>query len=213
MSVFKVKLQHITQGLLDLDPSTHPLAAGSGSSPATYGQLGEPFGEDFPSSGAASLQRQMFATGPNRTYRLLKDGDTFTDCNYWKRFAYPQVAREFAFIEVVTDDGSIYSDVPGENTFAAGNTETLTTAFTGTVIDFVNTYGGAASFLQVQNLDGSIAIDGELNGDANVTFRLLAGETQIFNSGDLQITLLRLKADSGTPSASWIASIRSVCNS
>jgi hypothetical protein len=210
MSVFKVKLQHITQGLLDLDPSTHPLAAGTG---ATYGQLGDPFGEDFSSSGAASLQRQMFAAGPNRSYRLLKDGDTFTDCNYWKRFAFPQVAHEFAFIEVVTDDGSVYSDVPGENTYAAGNTETLTTAFAGTVIDFVTTHGGAATFLQVQNLDATIGIDGELNADTNVTFRLLAGETQIFNSGDLQITLLRLKADSGTPDASWIASIRSVCTS
>ena len=213
MSVFKVKLQHLNQGLLDLDPSTHPLASGTGNQPATYGVLGSPFGGDFPSSGAASLQRQMFAAGPNRSYRLLKDGDQFTDCNYWKRFAYPQVAHEFAFIEVVTDDGSVYSDVPGENTYAAGNTETLTTAFTGTVIDFVNTHGGPATFLQVQNLDGSIAIDGELNGDVNVTFRLAAGETQIFNSGDLQITLLRLKADSGTPSASWISSIRSVCTS
>ena len=213
MSVFKVKLQNVNQGLLDLDPSTHPLAAGSGNQPATYGQLGDPFGEEWASSGAASLQRQIFVAGPNRTYRLLKDGDTFTDCNYWKRFAFPQVAREFAFIEVVTDDGSIYSDVPGENTFAAGATETLSTDYADTVIDFVNTHGGPATFLQVQNLDGTIAMDGELNGDTNVTFRLAAGETQIFNSGDLQITLLRLKADSGTPDASWIASVRSVCNS
>ena len=213
MSVFKVRLQHLTQGQLDLDPTTHPLAAGSGSSPATYGQLGDAFGVDHAASGAASLQRQMFAAGPNRSYRLLKDGETFTDCNYWKRFAFPQVAAEFAFIETVTDDGSIYSDVPGENTYAAGATETLTTAFTGTVIDFVTTHGGPASFLQVQNLDGSITITGELNADTNVTFTLLAGETQIFNSGDLQITLLRLKSASGTPSASWIASIRSTCTS
>ena len=213
MSVFRVKVQHLTQGLLDLDPATHPLATGSGTEPATYGQLGEPFGTDFAASGAASLQRQVFAAGPNRSYRLLKDGDTFTDCNYWKRFAFPQVAAEFAFIEVVTDDGSIYSDVPGENTFAAGNTETLTTALSATVIDFVTTYGGPANFLQVHNLDGAITITGELNGDVNVTFTLLAGETQIFNSGDLQITLLRLASASATPDASWIASIRSVCGS
>ncbi len=213
MSVFRVKVQHLTQGLLDLDPSTHPLATGSGTEPATYGQLGEPFGTDFAASGTASLQRQMFAAGPNRSYRLLKDGDTFTDCNYWKRFSFPTVAAEFAFIEVVTDDGSIYSDVPGENTFAAGATETLSTTIADTVIDFVTTYGGPATFLQVHNTDGSIAIDGELNGDVAITFRLLAGEIQIFNSGDLQITLLRLVADSGTPDARWIASIRSVCNS
>jgi hypothetical protein len=35
----------------------------------------------------------------------------------------------------------------------------------------------------------------------------------MFNQGDLVITKLRLKAASGTPSANWIASIKSVCNS
>ena len=207
MSVFKVKLQNTQQGLLDLDPSTNP------GSNATYGDLGEPFGTDFSNSGTASLQRQIFVAGPNNSYRLLQDGETFTDCNYWKRFAYPQLGLEFAFIEVVSDDGSIYSDIPEENVFAKGATETLSTNFTDTAIDFVTTYGGAARFLQVQNLDGTIAIDGELNGDTDVTFRLAAGETQIFNNGDIAISLLRLKADSGTPSASWIASIRSECNS
>lgn len=213
MSVFRVKLQNVEQGLMDLDPSTHPLAAGSGSSPATYGQLGEAMGQEWPNSESQSRQRQMFVAGPGRTYRLLKDGETFTDNNYWKRFAYPQVGREFSFIEVVTDDGSIYSDVPEENTFAAGATETLTTDFADTAIDFVTDHGGAARFLQVQNLDATIGVQGELNGDTNVTFNLNAGETQIFNQGDLAITLLRLKADSGTPDVSWIASVRSVSNS
>jgi len=190
---------------MDLDPSTHPTTG-------TYGQLGVPFGADNTNSGAASIQRQIFAAGPNRTYRLLVDGSTFTDCNYWKRFSYPTVAQEFAFIETVTDDGSVYSDIPSENTFAAGATETLDTDLSGTVIDFVTTYGGPARFLQVQNLD-STGITGELNGDTNVTFTLSTSETQIFNQGDLSITMLRLATDSGTSSASWIASIRSTCNS
>lgn len=195
MSVFRVKLQNVKQGLLDLDPSTY--VAG-----ASYGQLGTAF--------ATSKQRQIFVAGPNRTYRLLKDGDQFTDCNYWKRFAYPQVAQEFAFIEVVTDDGSVYSDVPSENTFAKGGTPTLTDSFADTVIDFVATYGGAAQMLMVQNLDGTHHVQGELNGDANVTFTLNENETQIFNSGDLAITKLRLKGVTGTPQATWLASIRSV---
>jgi len=203
MSVFKVKLQTLKQGLLDLDPSTHPLAAGTGN--GLYGDLGDPI--------SVSLQRQMFVAGPNRTYRLLKDGETFTDCNYWKRFAVPQVSAEFSFIEVVSDDGSIYSDVAEENVFAAGNTETLDTTLDNTVIDFVTTYGGAARFLQVQNLDATQVVTGQLNGDVNITFTLNPGETQIFNNGDLSITLLKLAAGAGTPDVSWIASIRSVCNS
>ena len=198
MSVFQVQLNNVNQGLLDLDPTTD--VAGH-----TYGLLGSAF--------AVSKQRQIYVAGPNRTYRLLKDGEQFTDCNYWKRFAFPQMAYDQAFITVISDDGSIYSDVAEENTFAKGATATLTTALSGTVIDFVNTYGGPARFLQVQNLDGTKTVTGELNGDVNVTFTLGAGESQIFNNGDLAITLLRLKTSASTSQASWIASIRSTCNS
>jgi hypothetical protein len=202
MSVFQVKLNNIAQGLLDIDPSTHPLSTGSA---ATYGRLGTPF--------TTSKQRQIWVAGPNRRYRLLRDGDTFTDCNYWKQFAYPQTTYERAFINVVTDDGSVYSDIAEENVFTKGATEVLSTSFADTVIDFVTTYGGPAKFLSVQNLDGSIAITGELNGDTNVTFKIAANETMMFNQGDLLITYLRLKSASGTPSASWIASIKSTCTS
>jgi len=198
MSVFKVQLNNIAQGRLDLDPTT--------DTSGTYGQVGSPF--------AISKQRQIWVAGPNRRYRLLKDGDQFTDCNYWKQFAYPQTTLEKAFIAVVTDDGSVYSSNPDENTYTKGATVTLDTSFATTVIDFVNTYGAPARFLSVQNLAGSsINITGELNGDTNVTFTIAQGETMMFNQGDMMITMLRLKAASGTPTASWIASINSTCNS
>lgn len=202
MSVFKVQLNNIQQGLLDLDPTTDPNASGTN---AIYGDVGTPF--------SVSLQRQIWVAGPNRRYRLLKDGATFTDCNYWKQFAYPQTSYDKAFISVVTDDGSIWSADPSENVFTEGATVTLTTNFSDTVIDFVNTYGGPAQFLSVQNLDATIKITGELNGNTNVTFVVDAGSTMMFNQGDMVITMLRLKAASGTPQASWIASIQSTCNS
>ncbi len=197
MSVFRVKLNNNEQGRLDLDPST--------DTSSTYGQLGTPF--------TTSKQRTIWVAGPNRSYRLLKDGDTFTDCNYWKKFTADEVGYTNSFIEVVSDDGSIYSDIPEENVFSVGATETLSTSFSDTVIDFVTDHGGAARFLSVQNLDGSIAVTGELNGDTNITFKLAAGETMMFNQGDMVITMLRLKGASSTPSASWIASIKSTCNS
>lgn len=197
MSVFRVKLQNTNQGRMDIDPST--------DTSSTYGNVGTAF--------TTSKQRQIYVAGPNRSYRLLKDGDTFTDCNYWKRFAHPTVSLADSFIEVVDDDGSIYSDIPEENVFTVGNTETLSTSYADTVIDFVTDYGGPAKFLSVQNLDGSIAVFGELNADTNVTFKLLANEVMMFNQGDMVITMLRLKSASATPSASWIASIKSTCNS
>ncbi len=198
MSVFQVQLNNVKQGLLDLDPSTD--VAGH-----TYGNLGTAF--------ATSKQRQIYVAGPHRTYRLLVDGATFTDCNYWKRFAYPQVDYQFAFIKVVTDDGSVYSDVPSENVSVHGATITTTTSFADNIIDFVNTYGGPATFLQVQNRGSSSdLVTGQLNGDANVTFVLAAGDTQVFNVGDMMITMLKLKG-SGSISANWLASVKSTINS
>lgn len=69
MSVFRVKLNNAQQGLLDIDPST--------DTSATFGMVGTPF--------TTSKQRQIFVAGPTNRYRLLQDGDTFTDCNYWVR--------------------------------------------------------------------------------------------------------------------------------
>ena len=92
MSVFRVKLNNAAQGALDINPSTLL---------------------EF----NTSIQRTIYVTGPKRIYRKLLDGETFTDCNYWKKFAYPQVPYDQAFIEVVSDDGSIYSEIEEENNY------------------------------------------------------------------------------------------------
>lgn len=188
MSIFRVKLQTVGQGQLDVDVN--------GAQVAT------------------SKQRSVYVMGPKKINRKLNDGDTFVDCNYWKKFAYPQVAYGEAFIEVVDDDGTVYSDVESENTFAVGSTFTLATSYNGTnVIDFVGTYGVPAQFMQVTNNDGSIAITAELNGDAAVVFSLAAGESQVFNTGDLAITQIRLKSASGTPTATVLASVKAAIRS
>jgi hypothetical protein len=189
MSVFKVKLNNVGQGRLDIDPST-----------------GLPI--------ATSKQRSIYVAGPNRKYRKLMDGETFTDNNYWKQFAVDVAGYEAAFIEVVSDDGSVYSDIAEENVFAIGDSFTLATTYnSNNTVDFVDTYGGPATFLQITNTDGSIAITGEINGDTNVVFTLAAGETQVFNTGDLRITQLRLKSASGTPVATILGSVRSIATS
>jgi hypothetical protein len=195
MSVFRVKLQNIGQGQLDMDPTT-----------ASQNNLGSAF--------TVSKQRTIYVMGPKKINRKLRDGETFTDCNYWKRFTADVAGYDKSFIEVVSDDGSVYSDVEDENTFAFGGTYTLSTSYTTpNTIDFANTYGSPAKFMQVTNNDGSIAITGELNASTNVTFTLAAGETQVFNHGDLPITKLRLKSASGTPTATVIAAVKSAVNS
>jgi hypothetical protein len=153
-----------------MNPATHPLVAGEA---ARYGDLGDPQ--------TTSIQRQIFVAGPGRKYRLLKDGDTFTDCNYWKQFAYPQCSLEKAFINVLDDDNSVWSDVAEENTFGVGDTLTLATDYsTDNTKDFVTDCGGPARFLMLQNQSsGTTTV--ELNGDTNLTFTMATNTTLVFD--------------------------------
>jgi hypothetical protein len=191
MSVFRVKLNNSAQGALDINPSTLL---------------------EF----STSIQRTIFVTGPKRIYRKLTDGDTFTDCNYWKKFAYPQVPYDQAFIEVVTDDGSIYSEVEEENNYPKVYTLTVLdgSAFAANVCDIIGDTGAAANFVQINNAAGGGDVRVKLNGLAGAIFDLNAGDTQVFNYGDLAVTKLNFDNNSGSDAdVQVIVSIKSVCQS
>ncbi len=209
MSVFKVKLNNAQQGLMDLNPATAtPYSA------LDYSDLGSQMNP--------SVQRTIYVAGPGRTYRSLSDGDQFTDCNYWKRFAYPQVPLDQAFIEVVTDDGSVYSDDSEENTYAlifGGDTDYTVangSAFTDNVIDITGTYGSYAKFVQISNL-GTVSpgqdIKVKLNGSATAIMQLAAGDTQVFNAGDLSVTKLEFQGGTSDTTLQVILSVKSLCYS
>ena len=192
MSVFKVNLNNLIQGKLDINPAT---------------------GVEF----VDSIQRTIYVTGPNRIYRKLNDGDQFTDCNYWKRFAYPQTSYDQAFIEVVTDDGSIYSDIPEENTYPLVYDFTVNNGdvFADHVADIVGDTGYAANFVQIASTDaagGDVKV--KLNGLTGAIFDLKAGDTQVFNYGDLSVTKLNFENTSGSDQTMQvIVAARSACNS
>lgn len=204
MSVFKVTLNNSAQGMLDLNPATAiPMTGGQ------YGNLGQEM--------SPSVQRTVYVAGPNRIYRKLKDGQQFTDCNYWKRFAYPNLPLDQAFITVVSDDGSVYSDISEENTYplvynlAVANVST----FAENVVDILGDTGGFAVFVQISN-QGSTAVKVRLNGSANAIFDLGASETQVFNSGDLSITMLEFAntvSGGSETDIQVLVSVRTVCQS
>jgi len=203
MSVFRVQLNNTQQGLLDLDPST--ASAGGVTGTGLGSQL------------IPSIQRGVYVMGPNLINRLLIDGNTFTDCNYWKRFAFPQVPLNEAIVEVVTDDGSVYSDIAAENTFPKVFDITATggSVFTDNQADIVAA-GGFATFAQITNQDATQDVTVRLNGVADSVFDLPANTTQVFNAGDLLITLIEIDNSlSGSTDADIqiLVSIRSVCNS
>jgi hypothetical protein len=197
MSVFKVHVNYpAAQGYLDLNPAT-----------ASQGFLGNQM--------QPSKQRTIFVTGPNRRYRELFDGQTFTDCNYWKRFAFPQAPYETAFIEVMSDDGSVFSDIASENTFPyiySPYSVLIADTFATNFIDIV-ALGGVAQFVQITN-NGTMAtqdITVQLNGSATAVFTLGAGDTQVFNVGDLAITKLAFDGGIASTTLQIILSVTVQC--
>lgn len=185
MSVFKVKLTNVAQGLLD-----------------TNGQ-----------STGTSIQRGVWVMGPNRVNRLLLDGATFTDSNYWKRYAYPQVPYDQAIVTVVTDDGGVWVDSPvNARTFAVASTfsvANLTTTYTAAnTVDYLGTYGSYASYVQISTATSSVTC--RINGSVEITISTSA--SQIFNPGDLDISKLEFKNPSGggTAAVSVLAAVNSV---
>lgn len=179
MSIFKVKLNNKYRGNLDIDP-------GSASSSVL-----DP-----------SIQRTMYVSGPKGIRRQLKDGDTFTDCNYWKQFAFPQLSQEDAFIEVVYDDGSVYSDIPGENNVPRVYTLSVEdgSSYEDNVIDILGDNGGAAGFVQIHNFASGGAVKVKINSISNAVFDLDGGSIQQFNNGDINITKLEFRNESGSDS-------------
>lgn len=166
MSVFRVKLNNIEQGRLDMNPAT-----------------GMPF--------ATSVQRTAYVTGPGHSYRELRDGEVFTDNNYWKRFAYPQVSLADSFIEVVTDDGSVFSNVESENSFPRVYKLTVAggSAYAVNVIDIVGDNGCAAMSADIVNKSAQ-GVKVKMNGLATAIFDLDGNEQQTFNHGDSMLTRL-----------------------
>jgi len=165
-------------------------------------------------NGGVSLQRQMWATGPNLTFRLLSDGEEFDDCNYWKRYAYPQVPRNEAFIEVVTDDGSPFSDIASENVFIRTYSFTVAqnSAFSANVIDILGDNGNPAIALQIEVVSNNVSM--RINGSSTAVTDIAAGATLSFDAGEISANTLEFSEENdGAATVEVIATIRSKCNS
>lgn len=160
-------------------------------------------------------QRTAYIMGPNRVNRRLKDGETFVDSNYWKRFAYPNVPLEEAFIEVLEDDGTIYSDAVTENSYPkvyninAGPNS----SFSSNKADIAAESGSFALFAQITN-KGSESVKVRLNGLDSAIIDLDSGTTQTFNPGELTIGLIEIENNSEeTVQVQIIVSIKVVSSS
>jgi hypothetical protein len=160
-------------------------------------------------------QRTAYIMGPNRINRRLKDGEVFKDCNYWKRFAYPNVPLEEAFIEVVEDDGTIYSDQVKDNTYPKvyDITAAAGSGFASNKADIAGDSGSFALFAQITN-QGSDSVRVRMNGMDSAVIDLPAGATQTFAVGDLTIGLIEVANPSEEEAdVQIVVSIRAVSTS
>lgn len=160
-------------------------------------------------------QRTAYIMGPNKVNRRLKDGETFIDSNYWKRFAYPNVPLEEAFIEVVEDDGTIYSDIISENSYPKVYNITAAegSGFSSNKADIVADSGSFALFAQITN-KGPEQVRVRLNGLNSAIIDLDSGSTQTFNPGELAIGSIEIENQSSeTVFVQIVVSIRVVSSS
>lgn len=142
-------------------------------------------------------QRSVYVMGPKKINRILKDGDVFEDCNYWKRFAYPQTSLENAFIEVVYDDGVQYIDNEITNFPKVFNIISEPSSdFTDNKADILKATGGSAVFAQITNENEEEGVKIRLNGSNDAIIDLPAGSTQSFQAGDLSIGIIEVKNES-----------------
>lgn len=142
--------------------------------------------------GGASIQRTMYAPGPDGVERKMIDGATFSDTNYWKRYCSGVASSDVAFLQILTDDGSVWDDfnhnanaypVVISKTITAGTTYTST----GNSVDILGTYGSYATGFQIST-DHTINV--KMNGSANAILSVTSSAVQTFNSGDFSVTSL-----------------------
>ena len=159
MSVFKVKLNNGTQGLLDNDPN------------------------------GTSIQRSIYVPGPDRVSRELKDSEVFSGSNYWKRFVFPNAPADQAFLTILEDDGSIWYDKADFNNIPKVYKLSVVagTEFEDNVVDIQGDTNSFADFIQISNKSEEDSVSIRLNGINSAIFDLGAKETQVFNSGELNV--------------------------
>lgn len=204
MSVFRVKLNNMDQGKLDLLAPTASPGLGS--------------------QALVSSQRQAFIMGPGKCQRLMVDGETFTDCNYYKKFCVASSTNltgtnyENAILEIVTDDGNEWSDTEGGATqLTSTHLHVLaSTDYAANEIDFITSYGGPAIFIQMENTSGADDVSVKINDRSAAIFTLGFGDTQVFNRGDLTINKVQFAntaSGAGNVIVNLMFSIESQCYS
>ncbi len=123
-----------------------------------------------------SVQMTMYAPGAKLTNRVLRDGQVFQDCNYWKQFTAANAGVSQAFIEVLVDDGVPYvSGKTSYQTVVYTLTAAHNSAFSSNVVNILNDYGVPADSVSVTVTGEDVVM--RINGSSSSDMTVLHGTT------------------------------------
>src|SRR5581483_3829787 len=110
---------------------------------------------------------------------------------FYKRYCQPAASPNDAILELISDDGSPYSDYYNENQFPVVSTLTIaggSTYSAANLIDYVGTYGNPAIFVQISVTGNNVTC--KLNGSASALLPIAKNTTQTLQVGDLAVSSL-----------------------
>ncbi len=160
-----------------------------------------------------SVQRTMYAPGAKLTNRVLRDGQVFEDCNYWKQFSVENGAPiSSAFIEVLVDDGIPY--VARQTSFQTV-VYTLSvlqgSGFSSNVANILNDYGVAADSVSVTVVGDDVVM--RINGSSSSDLTVLNGSTVNDIKSVNLLNFSNLVSGGGTATVTVLATIPVNCRS
>jgi len=208
MSIFRVKLNQgvgrTAQGFLDHSRAYMPGQVSNAQLTVSgvdlrTGPVAVGFTDPDSDGYQFSIQRTIYLPGPNKTNREVRDGDTFQDVNYFKRFCATPVgplSTTDAILECVEDDGSVWDDSnPGNNTFPKSYSLTVASGSTygSNVANILQDNGSPATFTIINVVGGGgTAPTFRFNGLTSATLPIAVNTSVTFDKGDLSITKIEV---------------------
>jgi hypothetical protein len=161
---------------------------------------------------ATSIQMTMYAPGAKLTNRVLRDGEVFEDCNYWKQFNSTNLGIADAFIEVLEDDGIPFiSGVTSYMTVVDSVSVTQGSGFSANVVNYLDEYGVPAASVSVSVTGDDIVM--RINNSSSADLPISAGGSVSDLLSISQLNFSNLVSGGGTATVTVVATIPANCNS
>jgi hypothetical protein len=133
--------------------------------------------------------------------RTFKDREVFEGSNYWKRYCSPSMPQKDAYLIIIEDDGTIYSEDDSENNQPFIVTKKVAAGSSyddeGNEIDLMKEQGTFATFVLIRNKNSSQEINVKINGSKNAILELDGNDEISFDKGDIPISKLNFDNSDG----------------